>query len=249
MSKADADDVAALANMSLLAMSRIMAVAGHDLKQPLHVAMLSMARAVEEGVPAAAAYRLRVALDAMMRLNSELSDIARLSQMDGALQPNHRVVRVADILSRVDRDWRFYAEACGTDLQVCSTDLLVETDPDMLHTIIRNFIGNALKYSGPGGHVRVNCRLQHDRLHIDVEDDGCGISASRFESIFNAFDRGDQADRTEGLGLGLTIVRQTADLLHHQVTVRSVENKGSIFSIELPRHLPDTGELDRTETI
>jgi signal transduction histidine kinase len=249
MLEADAEDATAPAAMSPLAMSRIMAVAGHDLKQPLHVAMLSMERAVDQGVPATAAYCLRVALDAMKRLNSELSDIARLSQIEGALQPHRRPVQVAEILSRVERDWRFYAEACGIDLQVCASDLLVETDPDMLHTIIRNFIGNALKYSGPGGHVRVGCREQPDRLSIDVEDDGCGISDARLESIFNAFERGDQNGRTDGLGLGLTIVRHTADLLRHLVTVRSVENRGSIFSVELPRYLPGIGEVQRTEAI
>lgn len=247
MSKADPEDATALADMSPLAMSRIMAVAGHDLKQPLHVAMLSLASAVNEGVSAAAAHRLRVALDAMKRLDRELSDLARLSQMDDALQPERQVVRVSEILSQVDRDWCFYAEACGIDLQVCESDILVETDPGMLHTIIRNFVGNALKYSGPGGHVRVVCRLNHDRFSIDVEDDGCGISAARLESIFSAFERGDQSGRSDGLGLGLAIVRQTADLLRHPVTVRSVEGRGSIFSVELPCYRPGAGGVQRTE--
>lgn len=233
----------AVTNTAYLAMARIMAVAGHDLRQPLHVAMMSMARAVEEGVTAVGADRLRIALDAMKRLDSELQEIARLSQMGGALHPSREVVRMADVLARLERDWQFYAEACRIDLKFCRSDLRVETDPDMLHTILRNFIGNALKYAGPGGHVRVGCRPRSDRLIVEVEDDGCGIAAARLESIFTAFERGDQLGRSDGLGLGLAIVRQTADLLGHPVSVRSVENEGSVFSIELPLHQPAVSQL------
>ncbi len=243
MSKVEASEVAT-ANASRAAMSRLTAIAGHDLKPPLHVAMLSVARAVEEGIPTAAADRLRIALDAVKRLNSELNDIARLSQMIGALRPNRRIVRVAEVLSRVECDWRFYAEARGIELDVSLSDFLVETDPDMLHTILRNFVGNSLEYSVPGGHIRVSCRVLCDPLSVEAEDDGCGIAASRLERNFEAFERGDQAAQCDGLGLGLTIGRQIADLLNHSISVQSIENEGSIFSIELPRLLSYAGRLE-----
>lgn len=226
-----------------LAMARLMAVAGHDLKQPLHVAMMYAVRAMEDGVTEAAARRLHIAIDAMKRLDSELNDIARLSQMGGAQMPRRTIVSIADVLARLDRDWRFYAEVFGVELALGDDKFLVESDPDMLHSILRNFIGNAIKYAGPGGHVRVSCRISSGRLVVSVEDDGCGIAAGRLETIFDAFERGDQAGRSDGLGLGLAIVRQTADLLRHRVSVRSVENEGSVFSIELPLHRPVHGHL------
>lgn len=154
---------------------------------------------------------------------------------------------MAHVMARLERDWRFYAEACRIEMKLCRSDLLVETDPDMLHTILRNFVGNALKYAGPGGHVRVACRNEPGRLSVEVEDDGCGIAASRLEDIFAAFERGSQSGRSDGLGLGLAIVRQTADLLRHPVSVRSVENEGSVFSIELPLHQPGLSRLPTNE--
>jgi signal transduction histidine kinase len=224
-------------------MSRILAVAGHDLKQPISLAMLSIGRAVDEGVSAAAAHRLSIALDALKRLVGEMNHIARLSQMNAALAPKRTVVLTSEILTRVEREWRFYAELCGAHLKVCTSELLVQTDPEMLHSIIRNLVWNAVKYCGPGGHVRVSCRRKRNWIRIEVEDNGCGIPAARLDGIFNAFERGDQAGRSEGLGLGLMIVRQTADLLQHLICVRSIENEGSVFSVQLPLYLSEYGHL------
>ena len=236
MSATDASDATVPGDITELSMSQILAVAGHDLKQPVSLAMLSIERAVNEGVSDAAAYRLSVALDALARLADELNDIARLSQMSAA--PRRKAVQVSDVLARVEREWRCYAELSGISFKVRGSELLVETDPDMLHSIMRNLVWNALKYSGAGGHVHVKCRQDRNWVCIEVEDDGCGIPAGRLDGIFDAFERGEQTGRSDGLGLGLMIVRQAACLLQHPIWVRSVENEGSVFSIELPLH-PD----------
>lgn len=227
--------------------ARLMAVAGHDLRQPVQVAMLSVARAISDGVSAPAARRLTLALDAMKRLVTELDDIARLSQRDESLRPDRRAVYLDDILSKVERDWRAYADACGTGLEIKSARAHVETDPTMLKTILRNLVGNAIRHSGPRGHVLVSCRRQADTLVIDVEDDGNGIPVTYLARIFDAFERCGAAGTDDGLGLGLTIVRQTAEMLGHPVSVRSVENEGSIFSVALPLLHPRFAELFEPE--
>lgn len=229
-----AEEARRAAEAARSAMARLMAVAGHDLRQPVQVAMLSIARAVSEGVSAPAARRLTLALEAMKRLGKELDDIARLSQRDEGLQPHRRPVYLDDVLSEVDRDWRDYAEACGTALDIQSAGALVDTDPTMLKTILRNLVGNAIRHSGPRGRVVVSCRRRADTLVIDVEDDGEGIPVAYLARIFDAFERGRSAQAGDGLGLGLTIVRQTAEMLNHPILVRSVEQQGSTFSVVLP---------------
>lgn len=215
-------------------MARLMAVAGHDLKQPIQVALLSIVRAVGEGATQAASTRLGVAIDALHRLNAELDDIARLSQHSGPLDAELRVVLLSDVAARVEKDWRAYAGICGVDLKVVLPRVFVETDPDLLATILRNLVGNAIKFSGPGGQVWVTSRMAGERITLDVHDSGSGIPEPQLERIFDAFERCDQEGRTEGLGLGLLIVRQTAGLLGHPLAVRSSEDHGSTFSIELP---------------
>lgn len=234
ISRKSDEDATALAANARRAMARLLAVAGHDLKQPLQLAMLSIDRAVGQGVPPPVANRLGIALDALQRLNSELDDIARLSQRDEALVARRRAVGLAEIVVRVEQDWRAYANLCDTQLQILVSQAVVETDPEMLHTILRNLVGNAIKFSGPGGRVCIAARLSEDRVTIDVHDTGGGIPPEQISTMFNAFRRGAQSQRTEGLGLGLLIVRQTAELLELPIAVRSIEGEGSTFSIELP---------------
>jgi len=229
-----AEEARIVAERSRQAMARLMAVAGHDLKQPIQVATLSIALAIGESIPARAAKRLMIALDAMRRLNSELDDIARLSQQHIATLPRPRSVDLDEILAEVERDWRVYADASGTALEIGPSGVRVETDPAMLRTILRNLVGNAIRHAGPRGQVSISCRRRGDRLRISVRDDGDGIPVAHLSRIFDAFGRCGVPGHDDGLGLGLTIVRQTAELLHHPLSVRSVENEGSTFSIELP---------------
>ncbi len=230
-----AEEAREAAETSRRAMARLMAVAGHDLRQPIQVAMLSIAMAIGEKVPAPAAKRLRIALDAMKRLGLELEDIARLSQQDSAVRPRPRPVGLGEILAEVERDWRVYADACGITLTIDTSSAYVETDPAMLKTILRNLVGNAIRHGGPRGHVSVSCKCLGDRIRIDVRDDGYGIPVAYLSRIFDAFERGGSGEGGGlGLGLGLTIVRQTAEMLGHPLSVRSVESEGSTFSIDLP---------------
>ena len=87
---------------------------------------------------------------------------------------------------------------------------------------------NAIDYTPPGGSVFVTTRQRGPELHIEVRDTGIGISAHALDTIFNAFQRANDS-RPDGLGLGLFIVKQTADLLGHGIDVRSIEGRGSCF--------------------
>ncbi len=218
-------------------MARLLAVAGHDLRQPLQVAMMSVDRALGDGVSPTTERRLLIAVDAMARLGRELSDIARLSQKGAGLRPRRRTLQLADVFAQLEQDWAFYADACRTKLNIQGTSLLVRSDSNMLQSILRNLVGNAIKFSGPGGQVDVNCRVEGRSVVIEVRDNGSGIPPARLTRIFDAFERGDQGSQHDGLGLGLHIVRQMADLLRHPVSVRSIERVGTTFAIELPRHL------------
>jgi signal transduction histidine kinase len=99
--------------------------------------------------------------------------------------------------------------------------------------MLRNLIRNAIDYTPPGGAVFVTSRRCGSELRISVRDTGVGIRATALSMIFNAFQRADDS-RTDGLGLGLFIVKHAADLLGHRVDVRSAEGRGSCFTIVAP---------------
>jgi signal transduction histidine kinase len=230
---ASAGDALLRAEAARSAMARLLAVAGHDLKQPLQVALMAIECAVSDGVAPRAAARLDLASDALLRLGRELDDLARSSQVADA--PVRLVpVPLGPLLAAVAAEWQPYAEAVGVRLQVRPSALWASSEPAMLATILRNLVGNAVKYAGRGGRVVVGCRRRRGRIAVEVHDDGPGIAPERLAGIFEAFDRAGRRDGT-GLGLGLHIVRQTAQALGHPVGVQSRCGRGSVFGVTLSR--------------
>ena len=107
----------------------------------------------------------------------------------------------------------------------------------LLHQIVANLLGNALRYTTSGG-ILLACRRRGTMIRLEVWDTGVGIAADRLEEIFEEFHRIDTVEESgfHGVGLGLSIVRRTADLLNHKVSVCSRIGHGSMFSITVPRH-------------
>jgi signal transduction histidine kinase len=109
--------------------------------------------------------------------------------------------------------------------------------------VVTNLVGNAIKFTPPGGSVRVVVAPFRDGARIDVDDTGIGIDASELPRIFERFYRGSRANeaRGSGSGLGLAIVRSIVDMHHGSVSVDSRVGSGSKFSVFLPRD-PRTDE-------
>jgi signal transduction histidine kinase len=115
------------------------------------------------------------------------------------------------------------AEACG--------------DPDKVRQILINLLSNAIKFTPNGGHIALECKEDDKRIYISVIDDGTGIPADKIDAIFEPFVQvnRDYASRHEGTGLGLAISRDLARRMGGDLTVESRLNKGSRFTLTLPR--------------
>jgi signal transduction histidine kinase len=118
--------------------------------------------------------------------------------------------------------------------------------PVLLTSILRNLVRNAIDYTPRGGRVFVASHRCGPELRIEVRDTGTGIRPSALATIFDAFQRSD-GSRTDGLGLGLFIVKRAADLLGHRVEVRSVEGRGSRFTVAARAASYDTSERPNLE--
>jgi signal transduction histidine kinase len=95
----------------------------------------------------------------------------------------------------------------GIDICVCPTGASVMSNALLLSGILRNLVGNAIKYSEPKGRVLIGCRRSGRNVRIDVCDTGIGITSEQLSRIFEAFTRLD-SKRCDGLGIGLFIVRR-----------------------------------------
>jgi two-component system sensor histidine kinase SenX3 len=120
---------------------------------------------------------------------------------------------------------------------------MVRADRLQLVSALSNLVDNAVKYSNPGGTVRVSAREADGVIEITVADQGVGIPARDIDRIFERFYRVDRARSrdTGGTGLGLAIVRHIATNHGGDVAVRSREGEGSTFSLRIPKQeaLPD----------
>jgi len=115
-------------------------------------------------------------------------------------------------------------------------DLDVSASEDGLQKIIRNLIGNAIKYTSTGGHVQVKLEEQAGFGVIAVHDDGIGIPESALANLGDEFFRAPNARQSGvvGTGLGLSIVKQYVDHFGGQLKVHSKIGEGSIFTVKLP---------------
>jgi two-component system phosphate regulon sensor histidine kinase PhoR len=109
----------------------------------------------------------------------------------------------------------------------------VASNPVLLGCILRNLLTNAIKYTEPGGRILIGCRRKGSEIRIDVYDTGIGIPESQLPRIFDSFTR-LAPERSDGLGIGLSIVRRALGVLGHRIEVRSVVGEGSLFSIYAP---------------
>jgi PAS domain S-box-containing protein len=128
-------------------------------------------------------------------------------------------------------------------------------DPFRLNQILINLISNALKFTHEG-QIDINCQLERkgsktQHIKIDVTDTGIGIPADKLNKIFESFSQADASVTRKygGTGLGLTIVKQLVELQKGSISVSSVENKGTTFSIVLPYTIGSITEIEEKASV
>jgi signal transduction histidine kinase len=212
--------------------SRLMAVAGHDLKQPLQVMVMAIERVRAKLADPKDQERLSYAVDAGMRMAEELDQLAETSSLQGGFgAPQLRTFPVSEVFQSIVNTWRMHAAHKGLELIVMPSSARLVSDPAMLRAILGNLVGNAIKYTARG-RVLVGCRRRGSFASLEVLDTGAGIPPERLGGVFDAFHQIDPA--SEGLGLGLSIVRRTAEALGHKLEVKSELGRGSHFSVRVP---------------
>jgi len=173
-------------------------------------------------------------------LVSIISDILEFSRTDaGALPLEMEPVVLAPLLTDVIDAIRYQMTAKGVSLVVddVPADAIARGDRKKILQVLLNLLSNAMKFTEPGGEVRVRTVVEDGVVRVDVRDTGSGISAAQLESIFEPFVQVDASltRRAGGTGLGLAIARQLTRAMGGTVSVRSQLGAGSTFSLTLPR--------------
>jgi signal transduction histidine kinase len=221
-----------------------MATAGHDLRHHLH-ALLGTIELLTRGCTSERSAELSCrAKSLIFRLTKELEKLARQAECGSTADwANHRF-SISTVLEQVKADWGQDAEAKQLHFTIAWTDCLVESDPDLLTSILNNIVGNAVSHTRHG-RVTVESRVEGRFLVLSVIDTGPGISEEDLlrSSHFSRRARGKGenpkslgTDRraTGGMGFGLGIARESADMLGHAFEVATSQNRGTCVRLHIP---------------
>lgn len=172
----------------------------------------------------------------LLRLIDDLLDLSRLDV--GALRLDLADLDVRVIVQTVVENGAPAAATRQIELvyDADTSQRPIHADAHRLEIILTNLVGNALKYTPDGGHVAIRVRDGEDAVRIEVTDDGPGISTNDLPRVFDRFFQAGRTDRRAlgGVGIGLSLARELADLHGGQLAVDSQEGRGTTFSLRIP---------------
>ena len=216
----------------------------HDLRSPL-AAIQSCINVVYEGIVGDLNPRqkdmLRRAdedIDKLLSLIADLLDLS-LSQVDlDSATRDARILQPSAILTRIIDAYKTRAEQKNITIHGdVPPDLpAVKGDKVQIDQVFNNVVGNAVKYTRPGGDIHVAARLEGRNIVVEVTDTGIGISEEDLSKVFSTFFRTSEAKSMEkiGTGLGLSIAKRVVEDHGGGIAVKSEFGKGSTFTIRLP---------------
>ena len=226
--------------------SRFLSVATHELRTPLSVILgynsmlaeslgdrLSEEERTTFSESVAACKRLIRLVNSMLDLNQIQSG---KMQMEFARQDLRQVV--SGVVALMQSDARRRQIHLALELPARLPRLLL--DAERIQQVLINLIGNGLKFTPAGGHIKVAVRQRDSMLEVSVCDTGIGISPTDREYIFDEFSqvsRQAQHRQREGSGLGLAIAKRIIEAHEGSITVASTPGKGSTFRFTLPLHI------------
>ncbi|MGE3875344.1 MAG: ATP-binding protein [Parvibaculaceae bacterium] len=224
------------ADASSEAKSRFLRAANHDLRQPLstlRILIFNCCTEADEEHRKDLLHAMDISVSIMEDLLGALLQIGQLDA--GQIVPRISTFQLSQIFERIDLQFQHQAQEKGLRLKLVPTRGAVVSDKALLERILTNLVANAIRYTDVGG-ILVGCRHSAQAVRIEVWDTGRGIAPENLEKIFQEFYQVPEERRVKrrGLGLGLNIVQRLAALLGHKVEVRSLEGRGSIFSVEVP---------------
>ncbi|CAN5122447.1 ATP-binding protein [soil metagenome] len=246
------------AEIASAAKSDFLAVISHEIRTPMN-AVISAANLLRRTrLDAEQREHVAMLVDAGDVLVGLLNDVLDFSKIEaGKMRLESAPMDVRARLIALHRLWDAKAEASGVTLSVevsPETPDCVMADPLRLQQILFNLISNAVKFA-PGGTVSILASWEpslgldasEGRLIVSVRDTGCGIPADRLDGIFNSFEQAEAGTtrRYGGTGLGLAISRRLAQIMGGHLTVESIVDVGSTFTVALPLQAvarPSAGE-------
>lgn len=208
----------------------------HELKTPLTVIqnygtmLQSNALTEEQRVTYAKAITEQTA-----KLSALITNILKLNRLENQqIYPEKKeynlTEQICECLLTFESAWEKKDLEIETDLD---EEVYVCQDAELLSLVWNNLFSNAIKFSDDNGKVSVSVKRDGGYIKVSVSDTGCGISPEIGNHIFEKFYQGDTSHATQGNGLGLALVKRVIDILGAEISVQSVLEEGTTFTVFL----------------
>ncbi|MDJ0715136.1 MAG: ATP-binding protein [Prochloraceae cyanobacterium] len=222
-------------------LQRFTADASHELRTPLAAILSNVQVALMPSLQNTSQQRL--CLEEIEKATKSMSNLITnllfLARNQGKLTSAAlETINLVDLLRSLSDRQTAVAKELKRNLEITlpQQPVTLKANSELLQRAIANLLDNALKYTSPGGTVKLRLFTRSRRAIIEIEDDGIGIPSTDLPHIFDRFYRVDVARSrsTGGFGLGLSIVHQIVEAHGGKISVNSTTEEGTTFKIELP---------------
>ncbi|WP_162271337.1 ATP-binding protein [Luteitalea pratensis] len=228
------------AERSSRAKDEFLAVLSHELRSPMQSVLgwvqVLRTTPLESETSGRALDTIERNLRQQTQLINDMLDVSRI--VTGKLVFHLVTLPLASVVRETVDELRPQADVKGLDLELhVQDDLFVVADRERVRQVVSNLFANAVKFTAPGGRIRVTCGERDGMARLEVTDTGDGIAPMLLPTIFERFRQADTSSTRphEGLGLGLSITKYIVDHLGGSIAAESGgPGMGSCFSVRLP---------------
>lgn len=213
--------------------------ASHELRTPVSIIKGACEYGLKfDDTPAERQETLSMIHRQAVKMSGLISQLLSMTRLDQETEPAHmESVDLGELLRSLCGEQGYDQKRLTLELE---EGITARADPALLSRLVQNLVENAFKYGRPEGHVWISVRRDRDEILLQVRDDGIGIPPDQQEKVWQRFYQVDPARSGEGgAGLGLSLVRQIAQLHGGYMTLESIPGAGSAFTLHLPGSASD----------
>lgn len=211
--------------------------ASHELRTPVAVISAYAENALSDDATLEGyTHAMEIILKESRKMSATISSLLMLTRGDQhRYQPNLESIDLGQLVDDVAEEMETSAEQKGVSISVLPhSSQFMKLDQTLITNLLLNILENAVKYSNPGGEVKVSLFKETDHVTLTIKDDGIGISQEDIPKVFNRFYRAEHTGDKEGTGLGLAIAKWIVELHHGEIYIDSKLFVGTTVTIHLP---------------